>query len=392
MDRLFIVAMFWLLGFLLVAASAETACAQGAGQEELKRSERGATHSESPVAKRPRRSAPGPSARRRPAPAPRIAPLRPGDLAKRSLVELEKLIAAHRKVVKVKQKDETIRQNLGWISIEAANRVLHAQSLGHVRDSAAYLTMIRTTLADTVWRVTRISRTEPERATAALGLYYSDGILVAADSARGCKFFARAADLGHAAAAYRTSVCLSKTDPEKARQWLEKAAAGGDAAAQEAMGRACIEGARVDPACGKKWLEPAAAQGRVGATSVLAWLNVREGTRESLKRAAELYRAAAEAGDFVAQNNLGELLETGRGVSLEPRQALQWYRKSAESGFAAAQFNLARMLAYGIGTDRDPAAARVWAAKAQEQGIAQASELLKTMRTRKGAADRTLAR
>lgn len=377
MDRPLVVAMLWLLGFLLVAGSAGTACAQSAGQEELKSSDEAATHTESAVAKRPRRSAQRPSAKRRPAKAPRIAPLRPGDLAQRSLPELEKLIAEHRKAVKVKPKDETIRQNLGWISIEAANRVLQTQSLGHVRDSAAYLTLIRTTLADTVWRVTRISRTEPERAMAALGLYYSDGILVAADSARGCRYFAQAAGLGHFAAAYRTSRCLSKTDPENARQWLEKAAAGGDAAAQEAMGRACIEGARIDPACGKKWLEQAAAQGRVGATSVLAWLNVREGTRESLKRAAELYRAAAEAGDFVAQNNLGELLETGRGIALAPGQALQWYRKGAESGFAAAQFNLARLLAFGIGTARDSTAARMWATKAKEQGIAQASELLK---------------
>ena len=87
--------------------------------------------------------------------------------------------------------------------------------------------------------------------------------------------------------------------------------------------------------------------------------------------------AGAEAGDFVAQNNLGELLETGRGVSLEPRQALQWYRKSAASGFAAAQFNLARLLAFGIGTARDSTAARRWATKAKEQGVAQAGELLK---------------
>ena len=92
--------------------------------------------------------------------------------------------------------------------------------------------------------------------------------------------------------------------------------------------------------------------------------------------ALRLWRPLAEHGLAAAQNNLGELLETGRGVSREPVQALGWYRKSAESGFAPAQFNLARLFAFGIGTERDAAAAREWATRAQGQGIAQAAELL----------------
>ena len=340
-----------------------------------------------PVAK-PKLAAPAPGrasrAQRKPsaqpkpaAPAPVIAPLAPGDLARRSEAELEALIAEQRGVLKQSPRDETARRNLGLISVEAANRVLDAQSMGRTQDVASYAALIKASLADTIWRVTQLAREDPVRAQAALGLYYAEGVLVAKDPLRGCDLFAKAAAAGHLAAAYRSSECLAKSDPGSARRWLERSASGGNPAAQEALGRACIEGDNSDAACAKKWLEPAAAKGRVSAMSVLAWLYVREGTPESSARASELYRAAAEGGDLAAQNNLGELYETGRGVSRNAAQALFWYRKSAESGFAPAQFNLARLLAFGLGTERDTVAAREWATKAQGQGVAQASELLR---------------
>ncbi|OGA10670.1 MAG: hypothetical protein A3H33_14955 [Betaproteobacteria bacterium RIFCSPLOWO2_02_FULL_65_20] len=370
--------------WLVLAALPAIACAQGASQ--ARPADASASQAKEPAAKEKslRRPAAHPSrtARRKivqakPRPAPTATPVAAGDLLKRSAPELEALIARQRVVVKASPRDEKARRNLGLISVEAANRVLQAQALGHAEEASTYAALIRTSLADTLWRVTQFARDEPARAQAALGLFHADGIIAPRDPVRGCDYFSKAADAGHAAAAYRASQCLSKAEPERAYRWLERSAGGGNAAAQEALGRACIEGAGVDAACAKKWLQPAAAQGRVSAISVLAWLYASEGTTESLSRASDLYRTAAEAGDFAAQNNLGELYETGRGVSREPAQALGWYRKSAESGFAPAQFNLARLLAFGIGTERDSAAAREWAVKAQGQGIAQAAELLK---------------
>ena len=376
-----------LLGCLLLAAPLHLACAQGAAQSGLRRAEELSNRSRGLLSKenepgrsdsKPRTAKHEPGAASRHARrAPAVVPVVPGELAKLSRAELEALIAKHRDVVKTAPRDDLTRHNLGRISIEAANRVLRAQSLGRTREVSDYAELIGNSLADTLWRVTRISREEPARGLAALGLYYSDGILVPADPARGCDYFAKAAAAGHAAASYRTFQCLSKAEPQAARRWLERSAAAGDPAAQEALGRACIEGARRDAACAKKWLEPAAAQGRVGAISVLGWLAASEGTPESLVRALKLYRSAAQAGDVAAQNNLGELLETGRGLAREPTQALEWYRKSARSGFAPAQFNLARMFAFGNGTERDAATARTWASKALAQGIAQAKELLK---------------
>lgn len=386
-DKPGIAAAIRPLGFLFLAVPAGMVCAQGAPQADVRRAEPSASESKQTVAapKAARRPLVRPpkvqrksAAQSRPvSPAPTVAPLLAGDLAKRTAAELEALIAEQRNVIKAAARDETARRNLGWISIESANRILQAQSLGRAQEVSAYASLIRTSLADTLWRVTQLAREEPARAQAALGLYYADGILVPVDPVRGCDYFAKAAGVGQVAAAYRAAQCLAKAEPERAQRMLERSAIGGNPAAQETMGRACIEGASIDAACAKKWLQPAAAQGRVSAKSVLAWLYAREETPESLSQASNLYRAAAEAGDFAAQNNLGELFETGRGVSREPAQALGWYRKSAESGFAPAQFNLARLLAFGIGTERDAAAARQWATRAQEQGIAQAAELLK---------------
>ena len=175
----------------------------------------------------------------------------------------------------------------------------------------------------------------------------------------------------------RNAPQLQRQFPKLAQQFLEQAAIGGNPAAEEKMGRSCIEGGAFDADCAKMWLQSAAAQGRVSAISVLAWLYVREGSAQSLAEAGKLYQTAAEAGDFAAQNNLGEFFETGRGLAKDPQQAFNWYRKSAEGGFAPGQFNLARLYAFGLGTTRDTAAARDWAFKAQAQGVAQAAELLR---------------
>ncbi len=311
--------------------------------------------------------------------APAAVRLNADDLPKHSVAELGERIVQQRKLVAASPKDETLRRNLGWISVEAANRVLEAESLDRTQEVSHYTKLIRTELADTLWRVTQIAHQKQVRAQAALGLYHSESILVPRDAARGCDYFSQAAAAGHVAAAYRASLCLTNAEPERARQMLDQSARGGHAGAQEAMGRACIENTSIDAVCAKRWLEPAAVQGRVGAMSLLAWLHARDGTEAALLQAVKLYRSAAEAGDLAAQNNLGEFYETGRGVPRQPEQALDWYRRSAEKDFAPAQFNLARLLAYGVGTERDPASARGWATKAQEQGIGQAAELLKLL-------------
>jgi TPR repeat protein len=82
---------------------------------------------------------------------------------------------------------------------------------------------------------------------------------------------------------------------------------------------------------------------------------------------------AAQRGDAVAQNALGELYAAhDRGVTQNNAQALAWFRKAAEQGSAQAQDNLGAMFMNGQGVARDDAQAAFWFRKAAEQDFAAA--------------------
>jgi TPR repeat protein len=120
-------------------------------------------------------------------------------------------------------------------------------------------------------------------------------------------------------------------------------------------------------------------------------------------------RSQAEAGDAMAQLNLGAAYDHAMGVPRDVEQALHWYQKAAEQGLAEAQFNLAHLLveaeispttaaewmakaaaqgmldaqylmgvifAEGLGVEQDPVAARVWLEKAIAQGHEEARDYL----------------
>ena len=53
-----------------------------------------------------------------------------------------------------------------------------------------------------------------------------------------------------------------------------------------------------------------------------------------------LLQDGAEAGNTVAQYNLGNCYENGFGVPVDKIQAVTWYRRAAEAGHSDAQFNL----------------------------------------------------
>ena len=76
----------------------------------------------------------------------------------------------------------------------------------------------------------------------------------------------------------------------------------------------------------------------------------------------------AQAGDRVAQYNLGVLYETGRhGVPLDKSEAARWYLKSAEQGYQNAQYNLGVLYLRGEGMKPDRKAALHWIGLAAEQ-------------------------
>jgi hypothetical protein len=68
------------------------------------------------------------------------------------------------------------------------------------------------------------------------------------------------------------------------------------------------------------------------------------GLVKSDKKAAKIYRRAAELGDVVAMRCLGGLYEEGLGVKLDKKKAERLYRAAADRGVADAQNDLACVL------------------------------------------------
>ena len=219
--------------------------------------------------------------------------------------EIERRIAEQRQILRQEPKqNEAVRQTLALIAVELGNRILDLDALGRKQEIAHWMEVIRKDLPDTLWRMTKLAASDA-RTAAALGLFYSEGILTARDSAMGCEQYARAAQSGHSGATYQLALCKANADPALAHRLLERAAEKDHAAAQELMGRACIEGAKKDAACAVQWLERAASKGRPSAMSLLAWLYASDPGRSDLGKAVYYYRAAADAGAHAAQNNLG---------------------------------------------------------------------------------------
>jgi TPR repeat protein len=294
--------------------------------------------------------------------------------------QIERRIAAQRALLRLDPKDEAARQTLGLIAVELGNRILDLDALGRKHELAHWVDVIQKDLHDTLWRVSQLAKTHG-RASAALGLFYSEGILAGHQPGKGCEHYARAAQSGHVAAAFYAGLCKTVTDPAFAQTLLEHAAEKGHAGAEELMARSCIEGERKDSACARDWLERAAAKGRPSAMSLLAWLYANDAERPDLAKSVSFYRAAADAGDAAAQNNLGKFYETGRAVPQDAALSFSLYARAAETGFPPAQLNLARLYAAGTGVERNLATARAWAERAQKRGMGQAQALLDWLAT-----------
>ena len=92
------------------------------------------------------------------------------------------------------------------------------------------------------------------------------------------------------------------------------------------------------------------------------------------------FRKAAEYGHALAQYNLGNCYDKGKGVEKDYAEAVKWYRKAAEQGIALAQYNLGVCYDNGDGVAKDYAEAVKWYRKAAEQGYEPAKKALKNMK------------
>ncbi len=107
-----------------------------------------------------------------------------------------------------------------------------------------------------------------------------------------------------------------------------------------------------------------------------------EGAAKNLKDAAKWYAKAAEQGNLEAQLGLGAIYIKGQGVPKDSREAAKWYLKAAEQGNADAQCQVARMHMAGAGVPKDDVEAYKWSSVAAAQGNPAAKTVLMVLEKR----------
>ena len=245
---------------------------------------------------------------------------------------------------------------------------------------AAYSSQFRRRFDETLPGLAAMAERGIGAADYALGAIALHGWSTPKNLDEACARFAAAVSKGFAGARFRHAQCIEDSDPARALTLIREAADAGHVAANERMGRICLDAEPPDAACAITHLERAAREGRASATTLLGWMHAEgiAGTPDP-GRAARYYAEAAKKGETSARNNLGELYEKGRGVAKDEAAAFGHYLVAAKEGFPPAQFNLGRLYAAGRGTARDPVEARRWLEQADKAGIPQAQEILRLL-------------
>jgi TPR repeat protein len=106
---------------------------------------------------------------------------------------------------------------------------------------------------------------------------------------------------------------------------------------------------------------------------------VGDGVAKDARKAAELFRKAADKGHAASMFNLGVCYEQGAGVPKNLGTAASLYRQAAEKGMMNAQYNYAVFLLEGRGVRKDRNAAVAWFRKAAAQGHDGAAKALRQL-------------
>jgi TPR repeat protein len=71
-------------------------------------------------------------------------------------------------------------------------------------------------------------------------------------------------------------------------------------------------------------------------------------------------KVKAEAGDAVAQRELGVYYSNGMGVDVDMTEAVRWYQKAAEQGEVGAWLAMGAFTFAGVGVTQDKAVGYAW--------------------------------
>ncbi len=89
----------------------------------------------------------------------------------------------------------------------------------------------------------------------------------------------------------------------------------------------------------------------------------------------------ANAGDVLAQHELGLRYLLGEGIPADTAEAVYWIKKAAEKNLTSAKYNYAIMLINGIGVDWNPFLAFKYFKSAAEDGMVQAQYVVGVLYT-----------
>ncbi len=194
------------------------------------------------------------------------------------------------------------------------------------------------------------------------------GVGVEQDSLAALAWYSKAAEQDDVQAQFALVRMFTDHAENLASTAMMRAAAGGQAEAQYAMGERYRLGAGVAQNWyeASRWYEKAAEQGNAMAQCALAGCFAEgRGVRKNLALAFLWYEKAAAHDLPQAQWNLGELYASGfPGVKADARKAAALCKRAANAGFAPAQATLAGLFARAKKHDR----ALYWWAMAAEQG------------------------
>jgi TPR repeat protein len=116
-----------------------------------------------------------------------------------------------------------------------------------------------------------------------------------------------------------------------------------------------------------------------GSTQAMVLLGEMYADGEDDAEAVRLYRKAADLGNALAMNNLGNMYARGQGVAMDEAEAVRLYRQAADLGNSTAMYNLGLFYENGYGVTKDIAKARSYYQMAADGGDNDAKDALKRL-------------
>ncbi|MEO5773840.1 MAG: tetratricopeptide repeat protein [Sphingomicrobium sp.] len=234
-----------------------------------------------------------------------------------------------------------------------------------------------------------------------LGNIYRTGFKsIPKDLAESRKWYARALEVGHLAAANALGEIHANgagvpRDAKKAADYYLKAAKFGLPSAQYALAELYYYGGDGVPADVQKallWYKTAAKGRHSGALFALGRAyDLGEGVKADPQMAAGLYKSAALQGNSAAEAALGSFFYEGKVLPRDPAMARKWFEQAARGADPEGMFNLAAMMARGEGGTRDLVRAWAWMKRASVLGNDNAPTALAALERRMSSAEKQAA-